>query len=103
MAEARRLDSGLWRIYLGTERRLARRPRNGAIATFYSLAEARRWWQRLHPQDPPLQEAARCGGCGAYIEQNAKRVRYWGRTYHAVHMPLPIADDWDTAWVADRC
>jgi hypothetical protein len=93
MAEARRLNAGLWRIYLRSERRMARLPRTGAIATFYSLADARRWWQRQHPEEPPLQEAPKCVSCGAYIDPNMKFVKYSGRAYHGIHAPVDIADD----------
>lgn len=95
MAEARRLSAGRWRIYLPSERRLVRHRRNGAIATFDSLAEARRWWQRLHPDDPPLHEGAKCGWCGTYFGPAAKRVTYGGRSYHGIHIPLAIAGDRD--------
>lgn len=102
MAEARRLNGGRWRIYLESERRLVRHPKSGAIATFYSLTEASRWWQKLHPDDPPLREADKCGSCGAYFEPNAKRVTYRGRSYHGVHTPFEIADSLVSSWVADR-
>lgn len=85
MAEARRLSAGLWRVYLRSERRLARHPRSGAIATFYSLDEARRWWQKMHPEEPPLQEAPRCSGCGAYIDPSDRWVTSGGRAYHGIH------------------
>src|SRR5579864_1764181 len=105
MAEARRLNSGLWRIYLSS-RRLARRPRNGTIATFYSLTEARRWWRRLHPQEPPLQETTRCAGCGSYIEPDIKSVTHAGRSYHRGHKPIAsednvvpmLVDSWFLEW-----
>jgi hypothetical protein len=93
MAEARRLDSGLWRIYLKGENRRARHKRSGTIATFYSLAEARRWWQKMHPEEPPLQEAARCAGCGAYISPGERVVTYAGRIYHGTHTSFAIAPE----------
>lgn len=92
MAEARRLSAGLWRVYLRSERRLARHPRTGAIATFYTLDEARRWWQRQHPEELPLQEAPRCGGCDAYIDPSVKFVSLGGRSYHGIHAPVATDD-----------
>lgn len=88
MAEARRLKAGRWRIYLGSDRSLVRHPKSRAIVTFDSLAEARRWWQTLHPEDPPLEEELKCDWCGAYFGPSMKPVMYAGRSYHGVHTPF---------------
>ena len=95
MAEARRLNAGLWRIYLKAVGSMARRPRGNTIATFYSLAEARRWWQKMHPKEPPLQEAPRCGWCGAYFDGRTKPVTNGGRSYHGIHTPFGVSSSLD--------
>jgi hypothetical protein len=90
MAEARRLKSGRWRIYSGAERKPVRGPESGAIATFGSLAEARLWWQGIHPEHPPLKEEPRCSWCGAYFGPGMHPVNDAGRWYHSVHTPSAI-------------
>src|SRR5437016_11413448 len=81
MAEARQLKAGRWRIYLGTGLDLVRDPSTGSIATFDSLAAARRWWARVHPGEAPLPEARRCARCGGYFGPGAGSTFYAGRYY----------------------
>jgi hypothetical protein len=88
MAEARQLKAGRWRIYVGPDLRLVRNPSTGAIATFNSLAEARQWWARMHPNAGPLQEANKCARCGGYFGAAAESVVTAGRYYHRGHQPL---------------
>src|SRR5205823_14503009 len=76
MIEARRLKSGKWRIYSGPESDVTRDPKTGLVAAFNSLEEARGWWQRLHPDDPPLHEAIKCSWCGAYFGQGMSYTSY---------------------------
>ena len=92
MAEARQLKAGRWRIYLGGSGVPVRYPASGAIATFDSLAQARRWWRDLHPDDPPLQESPKCAQCGAYFGPSMGRVPYAGRWFHQVHAPSAITN-----------
>ena len=87
MTEARRIKSGKWRIYSGPESDVARDPQNGAVAYFTSLDEARRWWQRLRPDDAPLKEAIKCAWCGAYFGRKMSYTSYAGRYYHPQHIP----------------
>jgi hypothetical protein len=68
-----------------------RDPESGAMATFDSLAEARRWWHAWHPQEPPLEEEMKCEWCGAYFAPGMQPVIYGGRFYHGVHATLAIA------------
>ena len=90
MAEARQLKAGRWRIYLGTGLDLVRDPSTGSIATFDSLAAARRWWARVHPGEAPLPEAKRCARCGGYFGPAAGSTFYGGRYYHPNHQPGAI-------------
>ena len=87
MAEARRLKSGRWRIYRGTEQELVRSPDDGRIASFGTLTDARRWWSRMNPSEPSLQEAHKCARCGAYFGASTPWTIYAGRPYHLVHAP----------------
>ena len=87
MIEARRLKSGKWRIYSGPESDVTRDPKTGLVAAFNSLEEARGWWQRLHPDDPPLKEAIKCAWCGAYFGEGMSYTSYAGRYYHPQHIP----------------
>jgi hypothetical protein len=87
MTEARRVKSGKWRIYSGPASDVVRDPQNGAVAYFTSLEEARRWWQRLQPDDPPLKEANKCAWCGAYFGREMNYTTYAGRYYHPQHIP----------------
>jgi hypothetical protein len=87
MAEARRLLRGRWRIYDGPELEVARDPQTGAIAFFESLNAARRWWAKLHPDEPPLEEAIKCARCGAYFGALAGHEEYGGSYYHPQHIP----------------
>src|SRR3989442_11487065 len=90
MAEARQLKAGRWRIYVGTGLDLVRDPSTGSIATFDSLAAARRWWARVHPGEAPLPEARRCARCGGYFGPAAGSTLYAGRYYHPNHQPGAI-------------
>lgn len=92
MAEARRLKSGRWRIYLRAHAMPVRDPASHAIVSFESLVQARRWWQALHPGDPPLGEAPRCARCGAYFGASMEPVSYAGRLFHGAHTPPAITD-----------
>ncbi|HEY9286456.1 MAG TPA: hypothetical protein VIT43_00370 [Candidatus Dormibacteraeota bacterium] len=87
MAEAKRLRSGKWRIYRGSEHALVRHPANGSIPTFPSLGEARRWWAEIHPAEPCLQEAHKCARCGAYFGADTPWTVHRGRPYHLAHVP----------------
>ncbi|MEO6795590.1 MAG: hypothetical protein ABI401_04575 [Candidatus Dormibacter sp.] len=92
MAEARRLKAGRWRIYAGDEGQIVRDPTSGAIATFDTLADARRWWARLHPDDRPLTEARRCARCGGYFGASTGWSVFDGRDYHPSHAPKTLED-----------
>ena len=87
MAEARQLKAGRWRIYVGPDGSLVRDPATGSIATFDSLASARRWWARLHPDEAPLGEAKKCARCGGYFGRAAKATLSAGHLYHVAHQP----------------
>src|SRR2546425_10431798 len=87
MAEARQLKAGRWRIYLGTGLDLVRDPSTGSIASFDSLAAARRWWAQVHPDEAPLPEAKRCARCNGYFGPGAGSTFYAGRYYHPNHQP----------------
>ena len=87
MAEARRLKSGRWRIYSQPGVSTIRDPVNGTIPTFDNLAQARQWWQQVHPTEPPIQEAHKCARCGAYFGANTPWTVHAGRPYHLVHAP----------------
>src|SRR2546425_9444462 len=87
MAEARQLKAGRWRIYLGIGLDLVRDPTTGSIATFDSLAAARRWWAQVHPDEAPLPEAKRCARCNGYSGPGAGSTFYAGRYYHPNHQP----------------
>ena len=89
MAEARRLKAGRWRIYVGPDLRLVRDPSTGAIATFNSLAQARAWWARLHPNHTQLREAPTCARCGGYFGPAVESIFSGGRYYHRGHQPAP--------------
>jgi len=86
MPEARRLKAGRWRIYIGTGLNLVRDPSTGSIATFNSLAAARKWWAKQHPDAAPLAEAKRCAWCGGYFGPAAGSTLYAGRWYHPTHV-----------------
>jgi hypothetical protein len=90
MAKARRLKAGRWRIYDESGLTILRDPQTGSISTFESLDAARHWWWRLHPDDPPLREAARCARCGAYFGPASPGTLYAGRDYHPAHVPQAI-------------
>jgi len=92
MAEARQLKAGRWRIYIGTGLNLVRDPSTGSIATFDSLASARRWWAQVHPDEAPLLEAKRCARCSGYFGPAAGSTFYDGRYYHPNHRPGAL--DW---------
>jgi len=87
MAEARQLKAGRWRIYVGPDATLVRDPATGSIATFDSLASARRWWARLHPDEAALGEAKKCARCGGYFGRGAKATLSAGHLYHVAHQP----------------
>jgi hypothetical protein len=87
MAEARQLRTGKWRIYSGPELDVARHPQTRAIAFFDSLPAARHWWNRLHPDEPPLEEAIKCARCGAHFGALASPVAYGGDYYQPQHIP----------------
>ncbi len=87
MAEARQLKAGRWRIYVGPDGTLVRDPATGSIATFHSLASARRWWARLHPDEAPLPEAKKCARCGGYFGRAAEATLSAGHLYHGAHQP----------------
>lgn len=93
MAEARRLKSGKWRIYLGDDRALVRDPSSGSILTFVSLKDAKDWWSEVHPAAPSLQEAHKCARCGAYFSANTPWTVYGGRPYHLAHIPKRELDE----------
>ena len=88
MAEARQLKSGRWRIYQGHN--LVRNPATGTIATFESLAAARRWWSTLNPAEPSLREAHKCARCGAYFGAKAAWTLHAGQPYHLSHLPRRV-------------
>ena len=90
MAEARQLRGGKWRIYAGPELEVTRDPQTGAIAIFGSLEAARRWWGRLQPGEPPLQEAIKCARCGAYFGPMSRYASYRGSYYHPQHTPQAV-------------
>jgi hypothetical protein len=83
-AEARRLKSGRWRIYLSGQ---VARDATGAITSFGSLDQARRWWGEQHPDDPPVDEAPRCARCQGYFGATAPAIRLGDLWYHARHVP----------------
>ena len=87
MAEARQLKAGRWRIYVGPGGALVRDPGTGSIATFASLAAARKWWAQRHPGEAPLGEARKCARCGGYFGPGADAILYAGRFYHVNHRP----------------
>ena len=87
MAEARQLKAGRWRIYVGPGLALARDPATGSIATFRSLADARAWWGRLHPDQRPLRESPKCARCGGYFGPGAEPIPKAGEFYHLAHRP----------------
>jgi hypothetical protein len=87
VAEAKRLKTGRWRIYRGEEQHLVRDPQTGSIATFRSFNDARRWWAKVNPSDPSLQEAHKCARCGAYFGANTPWTVYAGKPYHLAHVP----------------
>src|SRR2546428_9426842 len=87
MAEARQLKAGRWRIYVGPDGTLVRDPATGSIATFHSLASARRWWARLHPDEAPLPEAKKCARCGGYFARPAEATLSGRYPYHVAHPP----------------
>jgi hypothetical protein len=87
VAEARRLKSGRWRLYKSPGLLPVRDPGTGGIATFRSLAEARRWWLGLDPQGLPVEEAVKCARCGAYFGRGSNGTQYAGRHYHPAHLP----------------
>ena len=91
MGEARRLKTGRWRIYRGAEPVLIRDGETRAIVTFESLAEARRWWSRQHPAEPPLSESKKCAHCGAYFGRVNGWTLYDGQYYHPSHTPGALA------------
>lgn len=90
MAEARQLKAGRWRIYVGTSIDLVRDPSTGLIATFESLAAARKWWAEHHPEEAPLAEAKKCARCGGYFGPAAGSTVYAGRYYHPSHQPQAL-------------
>ena len=90
MVEARQLRGGKWRIYRGPELDVARDPHTGGIAHFDSMEAARRWWARLHPDEPPLKEAIKCARCGAYFGAMAAYVSRGASYYHPQHAPAPV-------------
>jgi hypothetical protein len=69
-----------------------RDPASGAIATFDTLAEARRWWARQYPDDRPLTEANKCARCGGYFGARTGRSIVNGRDYHPSHAPKTLGD-----------
>ena len=87
MAEARQLKAGRWRIYVGPDGSLVRDPATGSIATFESLASARYWWARLHPDEASLREAKKCARCGGYFGPAAESTLSGGQFYHVAHRP----------------
>jgi hypothetical protein len=90
MPEARRLKNGRWRLYRTPDLYPVRDPESGAILTFDTLSEARRWWMLRNPVDAPPQEAVRCAKCGAYLSSQSAWRLYAGRYYHAAHAPPAI-------------
>jgi hypothetical protein len=87
MAEARRLKSGRWRIYRQPNLAIVRDPAKGTIPTFDTLTDARRWWSRLNPKEPSLQEAHKCARCGTYFGPRTPWTMYDTRPYHLSHVP----------------
>jgi len=87
MGEARQLKAGRWRIYEGSGLEIVRDPQTGSIVTFDTLAAARRWWSRSHPDDPPLAEAKKCARCGAYFGPTTEWAVHDGRYFHPAHSP----------------
>jgi len=86
VAQVKRLKTGRWRIYRGPAESLVRDPATGTIATFESLADARRWWSGLKTSEP-LQEAHKCARCGAYFGASTPWTVHAGRPYHLAHAP----------------
>ena len=89
LPEARQLKAGRWRLYETPGLFPLRDPVTGAIATFDSLDQARRWWRYLHPGEPTLQEATKCARCGAYFGTMSTYVSFGARHYHPQHAPQP--------------
>ncbi len=87
MAEAKRLKTGRWRIYRDPKRGLVRDPDTGTIATFSTLGDAKRWWSKVNPTEPSLQEAHKCARCGAYFGADTPWRIYNGKPYHVAHVP----------------
>lgn len=87
MAEARQLKTGRWRLYKTPSLYPVRDPETGRIATFESLAEARRWFRLRFPQEGPAHEAIKCARCGAYFGQDSTCVLVGGFYYHLGHAP----------------
>jgi hypothetical protein len=90
LPEARKLKAGRWRLYKTPGLYPLRDPGTGAIATFDSLEEARHWWRRLHPVEPPPTEALKCARCGAYFGPTSSQTLYAGRYYHPQHTPQAV-------------
>ncbi len=90
MAEARRLKSGRWRLYMTPNLFPLRDPATGNIATFGSLEEARRWWLKIDPQGPVVKEAIKCASCGAYFGRASTWTQYAGRYFHPSHAPQAL-------------
>jgi hypothetical protein len=91
LAEARRLKAGRWRIYDGPQLQPVRDASTGVMATFESLGAAQRWWDGIHPSDPPLAEAITCATCGGYFGQMAESMSYRESYYHLQHAPETMA------------
>jgi hypothetical protein len=88
LAQARRLKTGKWRIYeTAPELHATRDPAGGAIPSFESLEKARLWWAQLHPDDLPLDEAAKCARCGGYFGRMAAARTHQDKLYHEAHLP----------------
>ena len=90
MAEARRLKTGKWRLYMTPGLQPVRDPQTGTIPNFESLEAARRWWRTLNPGEAPPPEAIKCARCGTYLGRSSPWTLYAGSFYHEAHSPQVI-------------
>lgn len=87
MAEARQLKTGRWRLYKTPDLYPVRDRKTGAILTFDSLTEARRWCRQHYPGEAPPQEGIKCSKCGAYFGRDSTWSLSGGLSYHLSHSP----------------
>jgi hypothetical protein len=87
MAEARRLKNGRWRLYKTPGLSPIKDPETGATLSFESFPEARRWWRRRYPDQPPPDEGIKCAKCGGYLGPKSSLTLVGGLYYHVSHSP----------------